>query len=125
MRGIYTALGKPYFKVIMWRTAEGQMAIDAHHNIHFIYELDRIYKAAQSDYYDDSLDDQAKLAIYLYDTLGNIAEQYMPVEQLVSELEDIGADVPALAFRGGEEVRQVVDLADQPAQGGRLDIQMG
>ena len=122
---LYTMMGKPYFKTFIWRTEGGQSAIDAHHNVHFIYELDRMYAAAGSDYYNQNMDDQAKVAIYLYDTLGNIAENYMPPEQVVVGEDDIGADVPPLAFRGGEEVRQVVDLAEQPNAGNRLDVEMG
>ncbi len=122
---LHTVRGKPYFKVFIWRTEAGQTAIDAHHNIHFIYELDRTYAAAGSDYYDANLEDQAKVAIYLYDTLGNIAENYMPVEQISLGEDDIGADVPALGWRGGEAVKQTIDLADNPVSGSRLDVEMG
>ncbi len=122
---LHTLMGKPYFKTFIWRTDSGHSAIDAHHNIHFIYELDRMYAAAGSDYYDQNLEDQAKIAIYLYDTIGNIAENYMPPEEINIGEDDIGADVPPLAFRGGEEVKQVVDLADRPGSGNRLDVEMG
>lgn len=123
---IYTMLGKPYFKVFIFQTDKvGNVAIDTHFNVHFIYQLDRTYRAAGAEHYDENLEDQAKVAIYLYDTIGNIAENYMPPEEVVIGEEDIGADVPPMAFRGGEEVRQVVDLADQPGTGSRLDIEMG
>ena len=123
---VYTMLGKPYFKVFIFQTDKvGNVAIDSHYNIHFIYELDNVYALAESDYYDKNLEQQAKVAIYLYDTLGTIAERYMPVEELVLGDDDIGADVPPLAFRGGEEVRQVVDLADRSGPLSPLDVKMG
>jgi len=126
MLTIYTMLGKSYFKVFIFQTDKvGNVAIDTHYNIHFIYELDNVYAMAESDYYDKNLEQQAKVAIYLYDTLGNIAEQYMPAEELMLGEDDIGADVPPLAFRGGEEVRQVVDLADRSGPTSPLDVKMG
>lgn len=122
---IHTVLGKPYFKMIIFRTGRGDTAIDAHFNIHFIYELDNAYAMAGSEYYDSNFEDQAKVAIYMYDTIGNIAEKYMPLEELVLDEDDIAADVPPMAFRGGEEVRQVVDLADREQQTSPLDVKMG
>jgi hypothetical protein len=122
---LYTMLGKPYYKLYMFRTDRGDTAIDAHFNIHFIYELDNIYAQAGSDYYDVNLEDQAKVAIYAYDTIGNIADKYMPLEELIYDESDIAADVPAMGSRGGEEVRQVVDLADRPQSTSPLDVKMG
>jgi hypothetical protein len=126
MLNVYTMLGKPYFKVFIFQTDRvGNVAIDAHYNIHFIYELDGVYAMAKSDYYDRNLEQQAKVSIYLYDTLGNIAENYMPPEELMFDENDIGADVPAMGFRGGDEVRQVVDLADRSSSNSPLDVKMG
>jgi len=128
---IHTLFGKPYFKVLIFQTDRvGNVAIDTYHNVHFMYSLDAIYKQAGSDYYDSSIEEQGKIAIYLYDTIGNIAENYMPLEELVVDEDDIAADVPAMGFRGGEEVRQVVDLADNPqanpqANQNPLDVKMG
>lgn len=123
---IFTMLGKPYFKVFVFQTDKvGNVGIDAHYNVHFIYELDRIYKAADSDYYSPELDQQAKVSIYLYDTFGNIAENYIPVEQVTIGEDDIGANVPAMGWRGGEEVKQTVDLANRPAGSSKLDVEMG
>lgn len=124
-------LGKPYFKVLIFQTDKvGNVAIDTYYNVHFLYALDAIYKQAGSDYYDASIEEQGKIAIYLYDTIGNIAENYMPAEQLIVDEEDIGADVPAMFNMGGEEVRQVVDLAENPqanpeANRNPLDVKMG
>jgi hypothetical protein len=128
---LHTIMGKPYFKVIVFQTGKvGTVAIDAHYNIHFIYALDAVYAQAGSDYYDPSLEDQGKVAIYLYDTTGNIAENYMPPEQLIVDEDDIAADVPVMGFRGGEEVRTVVDLAEHPnspaaSRTSPLDVKMG
>jgi hypothetical protein len=72
-----------------------------------------------------NLEDQAKVAIYAYDTIGNIADKYMPLEELIYDESDIAADVPAMGSRGGEEVRQVVDLADRPQSTSPLDVKMG
>ena len=128
---LHTLFGQPYFKVLIFQTDRvGNVAIDTHYNYHFLYSLDGIYKQAGSDYYDPSMEEQGKIAIYLYDTIGNIAENYMPLEELVVDENDIGADVPAMGFRGGEEVRQVVDLADNPQANPQpnpnpLDVKMG
>lgn len=128
---IHTLFGQPYFKVLIFQTDRpGNVAIDTHYNYHFLYSLDAIYKQAGSDYYDPSMEEQGKIAIYLYDTVGNIAENYMPPEELEVDENDIGADVPAMFNMGGEEVRQVVDLAKNPqanpeANRNPLDVKMG
>jgi len=125
---LHTMFGKPYFKVIMFHNKEiGQVAIDAHYNVHFLYQLDAAYARAGSDYYEPGLEEQAKIAIYMYDTAGGIAENYMPPEELILGDDDIAPDVPGMAFRGGEEVRQVVDLADHPGNNPKssLDVKMG
>jgi len=128
---VHTVMGKPYFKVFIFQTDKvGNVAIDAHYNVHFVYSLDAIYAQAGSDYYDPTLDEQGKVAIYLYDTVGNIAENYMPPEQLIVDEDDIAADVPVMGFRGGEEVRTIVDLAEHPnspaaRRTSPLDVKMG
>jgi hypothetical protein len=123
---LFTVFGKPYFKVFVYRTEPGHVAIDAHHNVHFLYELDRLYRAAGSDYYTDDLDEQAKISIYLYDSFGNIAENYIPVDQVGMGDDDIGADVPPMAWRGGEEVKQTVDLANRMSgSSSTLGVKMG
>ena len=129
-KNLATLFGRPYFKVFIFEAGGiGKVGIDAHYNIHFLYRLDAAYEAAGSDIYERSMDEQAKISIYLYDTLGGIAENYAPMPDISSITgDDIGADVPPLAFRGGEEVRQVVDLAQPQTQDERptnLDIQMG
>ena len=122
-----TILGKSYFKVFIFQTDRvGNVGIDAHFNIHFIYELDNAYERVGATHFDKNLDDNAKVAIYLSDNLGQIAEQYLPVDSEVQDLidESLGGDVPPMKLQGGKEVRQVVDLADRE-QNSTLDIEMG
>ncbi len=125
----YTLFGMPYYKMIIFRIGRGECGVDAHFNIHFIYELDNAYAQADSDYYDANLEDEAKVAIYMYDTVGNIAEKYMPLEELVVDGNDIDTDVPPMAFRdGGESATTVVDLANRSGNtksGSSLDVEMG
>ena len=120
-------LGKPYFKVFIFQTDRvGNVGIDAHYNIHFIYELDNAYERAGATHYNKHLDDNAKVAVYLSDNLGQIADNYLPVDQEVQELidESLAGGVPPMKLQGGEEVRQVVDLADRK-ENSTLDIEMG
>lgn len=125
-RHLATLMGKPYFKVTIFETGRGQVGIDAQYNIHFIYQLDGIYSAAGATHYNRDMEEQAKIAIYLYDSIGQIAENYMPLptaEQI--EGMDLDDGVPPMALNGGEEVRQVVDLANNPGTTSRLDVEMG
>lgn len=122
---IASMLGKPYLKVFLFRTRDGSMGIDAHYNIHFLYDLDNRYERAGAEHYDRNLEDQAKVAIYLYDNLASIAENYMPQPDLQDLLEEMGEDAPPLAFRGGEAVRQVVDLGKPGGGKSTLDVEMG
>ena len=112
---IHTLFGKPYFKVFFVRAdGNGGVGVDAHHNIHFIYELDNYYARAGAEHYDRNMEEQAKVSIYLYDTMTNLAEHYLPLDQEVQDvIDEMNEDAPPLAFRGGEEIRQVVDLANE------------
>jgi hypothetical protein len=122
-----TMFGKPYLKVFIFQTDRvGNVGIDAHFNIHFIYELDNAYELVKATHYDKHLDDNAKVAIYLSDNLGQIADQYLPVDSEVQDLidESLAGNIPPMTLQGGEEVRQVVDLADRK-RSSSLDIEMG
>lgn len=107
---INTALGRPYFRMIISRSKEqGEANIDAAFNSLFIYELERVYKAkGDGGILDPMAPDNEKVAIYVYDIIGNVAENYLPAEPMMGE--DIGADIPMMGMNGGEEVKQVVDL---------------
>ena len=119
MTHIATALGRPYHRTTITRGKEvGTSNIDAEFNSLFIYEVERQYDSnpTTKGVIDKMAPDNEKVAIYLYDMLANLAEPYLPAEPQVGD--DIGADIPALGFRGGEEVRQVVDLADASKKAG-------
>ena len=115
---VNTALGRPYFRVTVARGKEqGTANIDAAFNSLFIYELERIYDAKTQggiQIMDKLAPDNEKIAIYLYDVVAPIGEQYLPPEPTGPE--DIAADVPPMGWReGGEEVKQVIDLGKQMA----------
>ncbi len=114
VKHIATALGRPYHHTAITRgTERGTANVDAQFNSLFIYELERLYDSdpKTENIIDRMAPDNEKVAIYLYDMIANIAENYLPPEPVMGQ--DIGADVPPLAYRGGEEVRQVVDLGKQ------------
>lgn len=121
LKHVYTALGRPYFHTTISHGKErGSVTVDAQFNNIFIYEMERTYRLKGEDKILNSLaEDNEKVAVYLYDVIANIAENYLPSEH--APMEDIGADVPAMGFRGGEEVRQVVDLG-KPSDGSNVDF---
>ena len=124
---VSTMFGKPYFKAFIFQTDQvGNVGIDAHYNIHFIYDLDNAYELVGAAQYNKHLDNNAKVAIYLADNLGQIADKYLPVDSEVQDLidESLTGDIPPMTLQGGEEVRQVVDLADRQRDS-KLDIEMG
>lgn len=103
------------------------MSIDAQFNSLFIYELDRQYLEMASDMYNPMSDDNEKIAVYLYDVLSGIAEDYLPPEKPYM-VEDIAADVQPMGYRGGETVKQVVDLSDVASKtisNNGIDIERG
>lgn len=122
-KNLYTFIGKPYFKVSVFHHREiGQVGVDAQYNIHFLYRLDSAYEAANVEYYNRGLSEEAKVAIYLYDTMGSIAENYMPMP---SELRNMDEEAEPMSLRdGGDPVKQVVDLAKSNDEGG-FDIARG
>ncbi len=111
LKGIHNILGRPYMRTIFTGTKDGAMSIDAQFNNLFIYELDRQYSQLPTDMYDPMADDNGKIAVYLYDVISGIADDYLPPDRN-DMLEDIAANVPGMHLSGGEEVRQVVDLSD-------------
>ena len=118
---IFTILGRPFFKASFFYHDADRVSIDAEFNSMFIYELERLYRQRGQEKVLEPLDhDQDKVAVYLYDLISGIAEDYLPEENM----EDIAPDVPMLGFRGGEEVRQVVDLGQPPDQkkGSKVDF---
>ncbi len=112
VKGFNNVLGRPYMVTIFTGTKEGSMSINAQFNNLFIYELDSQYAQMPSEMYDPMADDNGKIAVYLYDVLSSIADNYLPPEKPQYMIDDIAADVPPMGGNGGETVRQVVDLSD-------------
>ncbi len=129
LKWFHNVIGRPYMRTIFTGTKDGAMSIDAQFNNLFIYELDRQYADMQSEMFNLKADDNEKIAVYLYDVLGGIADNYLPPEKPYNMVDDIAADVPPMGFRnGGDEVRQVVDLSDVGAKtisNNGIDIEKG
>lgn len=118
-KGLATLTGKPYFKVYLFHHQQiGTVAIDAYYNSHFIYKLDQAYKENDAKHYKMTLPDEQKVAIYMYDVLGGIAENYINIKDLYDDSDPYGEGVPPMSMHGGESVRQVVDLADNSNNSG-------
>ncbi len=123
----HNIIGRPYLRAVFVGTTDGSMSIDAQFNNLFIYELDRQYSEMQSDIFDTKADDNEKIAIYLYDVLSGIADNYLPPEKPYM-VGDIAADVQPMGYRGGETVKQVVDLSDVASKtisNNGIDIERG
>jgi hypothetical protein len=121
-------LGRPYMRTVFTGARDGSMSIDAQFNNLFIYELDHQYQQMGSEVYNPMADDNEKIAIYLYDVLSGIADDFLPPEKPYNMVDDIAADVPPMGYRGGDEVRQVVDLSDVSAKtvsNNGIDIEKG
>ena len=127
IKGAHNVLGRPYLRTVFTGSKDGSMSIDAQFNSLFIYELDRQYLEMASDMYNPMSDDNEKIAVYLYDVLSGIAEDYLPPEKPYM-VEDIAADVQPMGYRGGETVKQVVDLSDVASKtisNNGIDIERG
>jgi len=124
MKNLYTFFGKPYFKVTVFHHREiGQVGVDAQYNIHFLYLLDGAYEIAGVDYYNRGLSEEAKIAIYMYDTMGSIADNYMPMPNILQE----GMDdeyIPSMSM-SDESIKQTVDLGKPDSSGTSFDIARG
>lgn len=125
IKNLYTFVGKPYFKVSVFHHKEiGLVGVDAQYNIHFLYLLDSAYDAAGVEYYNRGLSEEAKVAIYLYDTMGSIADNYMPMPSGLQEIMD-DDDIPPMRMQDeADTIRQVVDLG-RAGGGNGLDIATG
>lgn len=110
MKVLYGMAGKPYFRTTFSNGKDGSTEIDAQFNSLFIYELDRMYQTSGSEMFKPMAPENEKVAIYMYDVLSNIADDYLPAEHPM--IGDIAADVPPM----GVSVTQVVDIADTPGQ---------
>lgn len=112
VKAFNNVLGRPYMRTVFTGAKDGSMSIDAQFNSLFIYELDHQYQQMATEMYNPMADDNEKIAIYLYDVLSGIADDFLPPEKPYNMVDDIAADVPPMSFQGGQGVKQVVDLSD-------------
>ncbi len=116
---------KPFLRVIIENTngdEEGMVKVNANHNYQFLWKLDQAYtNLGNNTDYEANMPDHAKIAIFMDDITGDIAEPYRSdVGPSAEEMEEDG--VP-MFLNGGEEVKQVIDLADTLKQkGAKVDI---
>lgn len=125
VKTLYTIAGKPYLKVTITNQKDGMVGVDAIYNPHFIYQLDNDYRRGGATHYDVTAPDNEKIAIYVYDAFGSIAENYIPLPQIEDEDEDLGANIPTMAIRGGQEVKQVVDIGKNSQDMRSVNIETG
>lgn len=109
--------GQPFLYVEMKTSNSGELDVNTMFNKHLIDHLDKLYK--KNGYpYDDEAPDDGKVVIFIADCFSDQAAEYLPPPDLEDEVlqDDFLAGIPPLTFRGGtagQEVRQVVDLADR------------
>lgn len=118
---------KPYLRIVMENTEEseeGMVRINANHNYQFMWKLDRTYmNLGNNTDYEANMPDHAKIAVFMDDITTDIAEPYR--SEYGPGPEETEEGVP-MFLNGGEEVKQVVDLADTlKQQGSKVDVQMG
>ena len=105
---------RPYLRIVIRNTKEGEdgiAQIDADYNPQFMWDLDRYYgKLGKGIDYDATMPDNAKIAIFMDDVTADVAEQYRP--DMPPEFSDgLDDQVPPMFLNGGQEVKQVVDIA--------------
>ncbi len=116
IRNFMSIIGEPYFRVqIMRRKDNSNVEIDSDYNKHLIYDLDKSY-ATNEAAYDPNADERTKIAVYLYDIVYRIAKPYLPEEDDDFIPDETMSNIPALAVRGGQEVKTVVDLGNRDAE---------
>jgi len=102
---------RPFLKVNIMYKEDGSAGVDADFNKFFIFELDKQYR--DHPMYSITLDDNEKVAFYLFDVVSGIAGPI--VQNRPDAYENDGADtdfssaIPELRSGGA---RQVVDLGD-------------
>ena len=101
-----------YMKVTIIMGKDNRMQTDVDINKFAVAVIDSEYQAAKVDYYHPSMEDNAKLAIYLSDTMNTIASNYLPEEfkrEVQDVIDDYRGEVPDMS---GNFDKQVVDLND-------------
>ena len=119
---------QPYFRVIIENTKgeeDGMVKINANHNYQFLWKLDKSYQSlGGATDYEATMPDHAKVAIFLDDITTDIAEPYRP-DIMPGGDQEMEEGVP-MYLNGGQEVKQVVDLADTLNQkGASVGVEMG
>lgn len=116
-----TFRGKPYFRTIIKNNRGGVgVNISAEFNQFFIHDLDRTYQASRAATYRPTAPDNEKVALYLYDVVSGIADDYLK-EDMPPGLE-YEEDLPVLELRDSGISPQVIDLGDGK---GKVDFEAG
>jgi len=119
---------RPYLQVVIRNSKtdeDGMVKIEAEHNYQFLLQLDQAYSrlGAAVDW-DARMPDHAKIAIFISDITSDVAEPYRN-DVAPREPEDTG-DAPPMYLNGGQEVRQVIDIANAIQRSGKgVDLQRG
>ncbi len=113
--------GIPYFRTIIRNNPDGVgVNISAEFNKFFIHNLDRTYQASSSATYKPTAPDNEKVALYLFDVISGIADDYLQ-EDMPPGLE-YEEDLPTMDLRGSGISPQVIDLGDGK---GKVDFETG
>lgn len=118
---------KPYIRIIIENTnnsEEGMVKVNANHNYQFMWKLDQAYtKLGNNTDYEANMPDHAKIAVFMDDITSDIADPYR--QDVSPGTEETEEGVP-MFLNGGEEVKQIVDLADTlKSKGSNIDVEMG
>lgn len=119
---------RPYLQVVIRNSKtneDGMVKIEAEHNYQFLLQLDQAYsRLGPGVDWDALMPDHAKVAVFISDVTSDIAEPYR--RDVTPEGPEEPADAPPMYLSGGQEVRQVVDIADALHRKGRsVDLQRG
>lgn len=122
IKGWYTLRGKPYFRVVITNNNEegAGATFNVEFNQFFIHNLDRTYRASNAATYKPAAPDNEKVALYLFDLISGIADEYLQ-EDLPPGLE-FEEDLPVMDLRGSGISPQVIDLGGEK---GKVDFESG
>ena len=110
---------KPYLQVSIIMGKDNRIQTDADFNKFAIAVIDDEYQAADVDYYDPTMSDNAKVAIYLSDTMNTIAANYLPdsfkndIKDIADEYQNELIDASQVPDMQGNFEKQVVDLGNE------------
>lgn len=109
---------RPFLDVNFRLKQDGTLDINAEYNGVFIYDLDRQYRDIEA--FQNARTDDEKIAMMIYDIVFGIVQPILPPEEDQDPEEESPdeayKDAPVMAFRGGVENRQIVDIADLTGQ---------